>query len=263
MNNNNNNRIYAGIFGGLCESVIMQPIDTIKVLRQSNQYNGLFNHINKNGVRSLYKGLSPFMFQMGVKYAYRFTVFEKFKGDGNNKLRNFCAGGFAGISESTFITPFELIKTNLQTTKQKNPLIAVKNIYNQGGIKNLYRGFGTTCIRQSMNQALNFTVYQEIRKKIIKENERPNIFKVMTAGFFSGSLGPILNNPFDVIKTRYMNPKYNKEYDSIVDAGRKIIKYEGISTLYKGLGLRIIRVAGGQGIVFYTVESLMYHFNNH
>ena len=48
---NDNNRIYAGIIGGLCESVIMQPIDTIKVLRQSNQYNGLFNHINKNGVR--------------------------------------------------------------------------------------------------------------------------------------------------------------------------------------------------------------------
>ena len=63
-----------------------------------------------------------------------------------------------------------------------------------------------------MNQALNFTVYQEIRKKIIKENERPDIFKVMAAGFFSGSLGPLLNNPFDVIKTRYMNPKYNKDW---------------------------------------------------
>ena len=260
MNNNKKIKILSGISAGIAEAIIMQPLDTIKVLKQSNQYTGIYSTIRINGVRSLYKGLTPFVTQMGLKYTMRFGAFEMLRGETNTKFGNFCAGATAGFIESLIITPFELVKTNLQTTNTKNPINSTINIYRHNGIRGLYRGFSTTVLRQSINQASNFTIYNEIRKKIIKEDEKPNLLKVMGAGFISGSIGPILNNPFDVIKTRYMNPKYNDKYKSIISTVHNIIKKEGIRKLYSGLGLRLVRVAGGQSIVFGTVETIMYNY---
>jgi len=243
---------------GICEAFVMQPIDTIKVRQQSNQYPGLKKFVQKKGVQYLYKGLTPFTAQMCVKYGIRFSSFELLRGNNNNFYSNLVAGIGAGFFESLFITPFEIIKTNLQTRDSlTDPLAASKRI-TADGISGLYRGFWSTCLRQSINQGSNFTAYMMMRDYIIKKDEKPNIFKVMFSALISGSIGPILNNPFDVIKTRYMNPKYNEAYSSIPDAIKKIIKKEGITTLWKGIHLRVFRVATGQAITFSVIEQLSY-----
>ena len=258
---NKQKKISFGIFAGICEAFVMQPIDTIKVLKQSNQYLGFNNTISKLGPSYLYRGITPFVSQMGVKYALRYTTFELFRGKSNNYYRNFLAGFCAGITESLFITPFEIVKTHQQTIKSKNSVFkTISNLKKEQGLKGLYRGFTTTALRQSINQASNFMVYHEIRKIIIKNDENPPIYKFLLSGFISGSVGPLLNNPFDVIKTRYMNPKFNNSYNSIFHATISIIKNEGIATLYTGLPLRLVRVAGGQGIVFTIIELLNKYF---
>ena len=252
---NENRKILFGPIAGIAESICMQPLDTMKVLKQSNQYLGFRYHINQPKI--LYKGLTPFTSQMFVKYFLRFTTFELFKSKNDNMIQNFVAGIGAGFVETLFITPFELVKTNLQTTQNKSPIQVIKNIYNNNGIKGLYRGFSSTCIRQSTNQAFNFSVYYKLRNFFIKEDEKPNIFKIITATLISSSIGPILTSPIDIIKTRFMNPKYN--YINISYAVKDIIKNEGISAFYKGIGFRLIRVSGGQVITFSVVENLLYY----
>ena len=73
----------------------------------------------------------------------------------------------------------------------------------------------------------------------------------------SSSIGPIISNPFDVVKTRYQNPKYN--YISIKEAFSDIIYNEGIKKLWNGIYLRLFRVCGGQVITFYVIENLNYY----
>ena len=258
---NKKKKISFGIIAGICEAFVMQPLDTIKVLKQSNQFNGLKETINKNGFRYLYRGIQPFVSQMGVKYTLRYSTFELLRGDGKNKYRNFIAGFGAGIVESLAITPLEVIKTHQQTIKSKhNVYQTIKNIYGDYGLSGFYRGLSSTAIRQSVNQASNFMVYHEIRKIIVKDGEEQPIYKFLLGGMISGSVGPILNNPFDVIKTRYMNPKYHGNYNNLLDAGKQIIKEEGVGKLYTGLPLRLIRVAGGQGLVFSDIEILSKFF---
>jgi hypothetical protein len=266
MNNDNVNynkkvKLMSSMIAGATEAICMQPLDTIKVLKQSNQYNGLFNTINNQGISRFYKGLSPFIFQRSFTFLLRFGAFDKLKDPNNHYLGNLRAGIIAGAIESTFTTPFELVKTNLQTSQNKNPISTMKNIFQTNGFKGMYRGYLSTCARQCINQGSNFTIYHEIRKKIIKENETPNIFKIAMAGMISGSVGPLLNNPFDVVKTRFMNPTYNKKYTNIPNTLITILKEEGIGSLYKGMGLRMIRVGGGQAITFTVIENLMYYFN--
>ena len=256
--NDKTKRVMFAPVAGIVEACIMQPFDTIKVLKQSNQYNSLNNTIKNKGIRYLYKGLTPFMGQMFVKYGLRFSAFEYLRGNNNTFKSNLCAGIGAGVVESIFITPFELIKTNLQTRDSlTDPLQATKRIFNNNGNMGFFRGFTTTALRQSINQGSNFTTYMFLRYKIIKKDEKPSIIKVIGSALISGSIGPLLNNPFDVIKTRYMNPAYN--YKSIYSAFNEILKNEGIGTLWKGIHLRIFRVAGGQAITFCTIEQLMYY----
>jgi len=229
---------------------LVYPLDTIKVRWQSNNYMSFFKTVQKFGLLNYYKGLSPALLQNVGKYSIRFTVFEKLKGD--NFFRNVGAGAAAGTIESIIITPFEVLKTNLQVTKSKNPFV----LFKESGFRSLYRGFGPTCFRQSINQASLFSTYTIIRNKIIKENESPPTIKIMAAAAVSGIIGPILNNPFDVIKTRFMNPKYN--YESMFKAGKEIIKEEGISKLYSAMPVRLTRVACAQAIVFSVIENILF-----
>jgi hypothetical protein len=194
---------------------------------------------------------------MSFKYFLRFSSFELLKGKGDNFYRNFGAGIVSGFTESMFITPFELIKTNLQTTKNNSPLVVAKDIYKTKGIKGMYRGFTTTFFRQGINQSFNFSVYNKIKEKLMNRDEKPDIFKIAFSSLISSSIGPILNNPFDVVKTRYMNPKYN--YNSISSAFSDIVNKNGYRYLFKGLGIRLFRVSGGQVIIFITIENLLYY----
>lgn len=250
-----NRKIFFAPLAGIVESICMQPFDTIKVLKQSNQYNGLKQF--KNNPFELYKGLTPFTGQMFVKYFLRFTTFEMLKSKNNDFFHNFSAGIMAGTIESLFITPFELIKTNLQTTKEKKPILCIKNIVQQKGFLGLYRGYMTTCMRQSINQGFNFSVYYKLKEIIMGENEKLNLYKIVLCSLISSSLGPIITNPIDVLKTRYMNPKY--EYSNIFKAIKDIKKNEGMGAFFKGLNLRLFRVCGGQVITFLVIENLMYH----
>ena len=257
INYYDNRKILFGPIAGIVESVCVQPLDTMKVLKQSNQYTNFPSLLKQP--KMLYKGLTPFTSQMFVKYFLRFTAFELFKSKNDNITQNFMAGIGAGFTESLFITPFELTKTNLQTTDNKKPSLVIKKLYNEKGIFGLYKGFSTTAIRQCTNQAFNFSIYYKLRSLFIKEDEKPNILKIIASSLFSSSIGPILTSPIDTLKTRFMNPKYN--YKSIYEAIKDILKNEGISTFYKGIGFRLLRVCGGQAITFCVVENLLYYTN--
>jgi solute carrier family 25 citrate transporter 1 len=243
-----NRKILFGPLASLAESICVYPLDSLKVLKQSNQ--------KLPHVRYLYNGFTPFLSQMFVKYSLRFTTFELLKSKNNNFGHNFCAGVVAGIAESTFITPFELIKTNLQTSIQKSsPSAIIKDIYNSKGVKGLYRGFSSTCIRQCANQSFNFSVYYKLREYFVKGEEKPKLPTIIMSILFSSSIGPILTSPFDIIKTRFMNPKFH--YKTVYEAYLDILKNEGSKAFYKGIGYRLARVSGGQVITFCVIEQLM------
>jgi hypothetical protein len=68
----------AGSFGGVMEACFLQPIDTIKTrlqLDQTGKYKGIANCgqtvMKEEGVRALWKGLTPFATHLTFKYALR------------------------------------------------------------------------------------------------------------------------------------------------------------------------------------------------
>ena len=240
-------RIICAPIAGLVEGALMHPLDTLKVRIQTKNMSGL--------TRNLYRGIFPYYGSMNLKLTIRWTVFEYLRGD--THVSNFLAGLGSGFIESAIVSPIELLKTQQQVTNKKNLL---QNIIKTQGIQGLYRGFTPLFLRQAINQSTRFGTYMYLRDYAIEENKPPSLIKIMPIAIFSSCIGPIINNPFDVVKSRLMDPQYDTTYDSIKDAFVKMKKEEGIKSFYKGLGIRLVRVGLGSAIIFASMEKLMYFF---
>ncbi|KAF0759681.1 hypothetical protein AaE_003663, partial [Aphanomyces astaci] len=100
--------------GGVVEACVLQPLDVTKTrlqLDRTGMYKGMFNCgktiYQTEGGGALYKGLSPFVVHLTLKYALRFGSFAWFKellgakqGAKASNQVNFTAGLLTGFLES-------------------------------------------------------------------------------------------------------------------------------------------------------------------
>jgi solute carrier family 25 citrate transporter 1 len=252
--------LFFGAIAGFTEASICHPLDTIKTRMQNRQgieKIGIFKTFQKiyykEGYRGFYHGLTAVYSGVIPKNAVRFYSFEKAKEWTGN---NFISGLFAGAIEAILVVnPTDVCKIRIQS--QYNSIrdstnVKYKSIYqtfytiaSQEGILPFYRGLIPTILRQSINQATNFFTFHTI-----KNNFDISPFII---GAFSGSLGPILNNPIDVIKTRMQSSVIKV---SILQITRTIYAKDGFRGFYKGLGARLLRIIPGQSITFGVYEFL-------
>ena len=113
----------SGSLGGIVEASCLQPIDVIKTrlqLDRSGNYKGIVHcgaTISRTeGVRALWKGLTPFATHLTLKYALRMgsnAVFQSvFKDPKTGKISShgrLLSGFGAGVLEAlVIVTPFEV-----------------------------------------------------------------------------------------------------------------------------------------------------------
>mmetsp|Transcript_13909 Transcript_13909/g.35196 ORF Transcript_13909/g.35196 Transcript_13909/m.35196 type:complete len:299 (+) Transcript_13909:1-897(+) len=279
--------------GGVAEACLLQPLDVAKTrlqLDNAGKYKGMFGCLKtvakEEGVSALYKGLTPFVTHLTFKYALRFGLFEKIKialgadAKGNaTKSVNFTAGLAVGCIEATLIvTPFEVIKTRLQKQvntagvepKYKGPIDVVVKVIREEGVRRMWSGNMPTVIRQGSNQAFNFMTMAILNKALWDKEQGDG--KVLAAwqtllnGLLAGAVGPCMNCPVDVIKTRMMAQDYTDpskiKYKNWHQAARLIAAEEGVAALWKGLIPRLTRLAPGQAITWTVVMRVSTYFEN-
>jgi len=252
--------------------------------------------IRKEGFRSLYKGLSAVYVGIIPKMAIRFVSFEHYKDvirrhtPLGEKSTNFTAGLSSGLTEAVLIvTPAEVCKIRMQSQRHSllDPLEANARKYGnvvqtamiivrEEGYSALYKGVVPTMLRQGCNQAVNFTAYSSMKtywlerqwEHNLQHGENPEPSQQlpgtisMLIGGLSGAMGPIVNNPLDVVKTRLQKQNTAKifngtpKYTGLVQACLKIAKEEGASALWKGITPRLMRIVPGQAITFATYEAV-------
>ena len=148
----------SGAVSGLIASLVVTPYERIKILRQNLQVVS-FKDLN---FRFLYKGFTPTFFREMPGFAIYFTTYEYLKKktftDYNKKIdysSSFIYGGISGVTSWIFIYPQDKIKTMLQSqlqygkdkTNNSNIKSIIHTIYNSGGIKQFYTGFGWAAAR--------------------------------------------------------------------------------------------------------------------
>lgn len=165
----------------------------------------------EEGLRALWKGLTPFATHLFCKYAVRFgsnAVFEDLFRSSDGRLSHvgrLGAGLGAGVVEAlAIVTPFEVVKIALQKQKgmdksmlkYRGPIHAAGLIVREEGLFGLWKGATPTVLRNGTNQtSLFFTkplwdqylwdVHDGDGKKLAS-------WQSLTSGLFAGFLGPIL-----------------------------------------------------------------------
>lgn len=298
------------------EALVCHPLDTIKVRMQLRGKNsttpanlgflGIGNRIvQREGVLALYKGLGAVISGIVPKMAIRFVSFEFYKGlleDSEGKVtfgKIFLAGLGAGVTEAVLVvTPMDVLKIRLQAQrhsladpldvpKYRNAGHAAYRIVMEEGISALYKGVTLTALRQSTNQAVNFTVYRKMKDALLNYQNLDVLpsWQHLIAGGLSGAMGPMANAPIDTIKTRIQRGAAaaqsgisggsaaavaaQKSLESGESGWKRfsrvattIYKEEGWRAFYKGLTPRLLRVAPGQAITFMVYERIQRWINS-
>jgi solute carrier family 25 (mitochondrial citrate transporter), member 1 len=113
--------------------------------------------------------------------------------------------------------------------------------------------------RSATNQAVNFTVYQEMKKYAIKAQQVDELpsYQHLILGGVSGAMGPMSNAPIDTIKTRIQKSNASGSgWQRFQTVTSEIIQKEGYTAFYKGLTPRLMRVAPGQAVTFMVYEKV-------
>ncbi|KAL1919112.1 uncharacterized protein VTP21DRAFT_2493 [Calcarisporiella thermophila] len=276
----------AGAIAGVSEILVMYPLDVVKTRFQlqvgtggKDGYSSItdcFQKIIKSeGPGALYRGILPPIMVEAPKRATKFAANEQytilykrlFGVEKMNQSLSILTGISAGCTEAVIIVPFELVKIRLQDRESKGKyngtFDCIKKVMKSEGPLALYNGLEATLWRHAAWNGGYFGVIFGVRAALPKaESHEGKLFTNFVAGTIGGTVGTMINTPFDVVKTRIQNysgqgvRKYNWTLPSVVTVYRE----EGFRALYKGFVPKVLRLGPGGGIllvVFDYVTNLM------
>jgi solute carrier family 25 citrate transporter 1 len=263
----------AGGVAGIVEATTCHPLDTLKVNMQLSASKQRLNPlqaaslvIRRDGPLGFYRGLGAVVLGISPKMAIRFSTFESCKAwlhpyVRSDRGRNFLAGLWAGTVETLLVVnPTEVVKIRMQSNFQgrRNVLRVLRDILRDEGVATLYRGATLTATRQAINQAVNFTLYHDIKARLVALSGSTDgelaSWKHFLIGAFSGAMGPLCNAPVDTLKTRIQANKGPKL--QILQLAQQILRNEGPLAFWKGITPRIMRIAPGQAVTFAIYERV-------
>lgn len=286
--------LIAGVSGGVLSTVILHPLDLIKIRLQVSDgqksrptYSGLAHVcrsiIQKNGYRGLYQGVTPNAWGAGLSWGFYFFFYNALKAymqDGSTEPlgpgSHMLAASEAGVMTLMITNPIWVTKTRLclqyedvnkglpsnsKTPRYKGMVDALFKIYRYEGVRGLYKGLIPGLFGVS-HGALQFMAYEELKKGYNSYMGLPNggqlgAFTYITFAAISKTFAVVTTYPYQVVRSRLQDQ--HRHYDSTWDAVRKTYRGESWRGFYKGLFPNILRVTPACCITFLVYEKLT-HF---
>jgi len=131
-----------------------------------------------------------------------------------------------------------------------------RHIIRTEGLSGVYRGAIPTTLKQGSNQGLRFMAFSKYRQFMSPDGKPLDAPRAMLGGMLAGCFSTMLNNPFDAVKTRMQGAQAKELYSGFFDCVSKIVRQEGVLTLWSGVVPRLARVVPGQGIIFASSETI-------
>ncbi|XP_017126772.1 mitochondrial 2-oxoglutarate/malate carrier protein [Drosophila elegans] len=155
-------------------------------------------------------------------------------------------GGTSGMLATCIVQPMDLLKTRMQmsgtlgTREYKSSYDVLSKVLKNEGILSLYNGLSAGLMRQATYTTARMGVYQMELDWYRKNYEcDPSLVGSMTMGVVAGGFGAMFGNPAEVAMVRMMSdnrllPEDRRNYKHVGDAFVRIVKDEGVATLWRG-----------------------------
>ena len=151
---------------------------------------------------------------------------------------DFLIGGIAGAVSRTLTAPLELLKIQGQNTYMPNT--SLQATIEKEGIKGLWKGNFTNCLRIFPQMAINYSVYSAVNDNVINYLPTPmEKYRHFISGALAGVISMSVIYPLENARSRLSLQTHNSHYKGLVDVFRKT----PLVSLYNGLRMSIIGFA--------------------
>lgn len=136
----------------------------------------------------------------------------------------------------------DLVKTRMQLAvgEYKSSFDCLSRVFKAEGLLAFYSGLSAALMRQATYTTTRMGFYQmEVEKYREAFAAPPPIWASMGMGILAGAAGAVVGNPAEVALIRMMAdnrlpPAERRNYKNVADAFLRIVKEEGVVTLWRG-----------------------------
>ncbi|XP_024393427.1 probable envelope ADP,ATP carrier protein, chloroplastic isoform X2 [Physcomitrium patens] len=264
---------FAGAVAGAAAKTVTAPLDRVKLLMQvhgvrmaqegSRQGIGLLQAVaqigNEEGIAGFWKGNVPQVVRV-IPYSavqlFAYEVYKKlFKGD-NEELPvvgRLAAGACAGMTSTLVTYPLDVLRLRLAvdpTTRSMGQVVGT--MLREEGLKSFYKGLGPSLLGIAPYIALNFCVFDLVKKSLPEDFKKKPEATFMTA-LVSASFATAMCYPLDTAR-RQMQMK-GSPFNSFMDAIPGIINRDGFFGLYRGFVPNVLKNLPNSSIRLTTFDA--------
>lgn len=162
----------------------------------------------------------------------------------------FWIGGAAASFAATCTHPLDVAKVRMQTSHSKGMMHTIaESVKADGYRKGIYAGLSASIARQLTYSVTRFGVYDVLKTRLsanLQPGEALPAWKMAVAASIAGGLGGVAGNPADVILVRMTSdggkPAAERLlYKNCFDGFFRVVKEEGVASLFRGLGPNVAR----------------------
>ncbi|KAK9979065.1 hypothetical protein ABG768_012511 [Culter alburnus] len=301
--------LFAGGCGGTVGAILTCPLEVVKTRLQSSSVTLYISEVQlstvngasvarvappgplhclklileKEGPRSLFRGLGPNLVGVAPSRAIYFAAYSTAKEKLNNVFDpdstqvHMLSAGLAGFTAITATNPIWLIKTRLQLDarnrgeRRMSAFECVRRVYRSDGLRGFYRGMSASYAGIS-ETVIHFVIYESIKRKLIESKANANMddedesvkdasdfVGMMLAAATSKTCATSIAYPHEVIRTRLREE--GSKYRSFFQTLNMVVREEGYRALYRGLTTHLVRQIPNTAIMMCTYELVVYLLN--
>lgn len=279
----------AGAGGGALSMALTYPLVTISTKLQAEEksekeekrspWRVIQDIWQKEGVYGYYSGLESAVYGMAVANFIYYYFYES-TGRSIQRLRrktqlnaaeSIVTGAIAGSATAIASNPIWVANTRMTVTKSdKSTFAMILQIIRDDGILALFKGLRPALVLVS-NPIIQYTVFEQLKNLILGLQGSQSAVLAPGWAFLLGAFGKLIATgvtyPYITLKTRmHMEGDKNVQTTTTPDTAEKskkhlsafeILKKEGVSGLYRGIGYKLVQSILTAAFLFYFKEGLV------
>ncbi|KAM5356450.1 hypothetical protein ACJ41O_003096 [Fusarium nematophilum] len=180
-------------------------------------------------------------------------------------VKDIAAGAMGGVAQVLIGQPFDIVKVRLQANGG-NALNVASHIWHAEGPLSFYKGTLPPLLGVGACVSIQFGAFhyfrhllEDFNKSRGRSDPSLSLSQFYMAGGSAGLTNSVISSPIEHMRIRLQTQPHgpNRLYSGTLDCVRKIWQQAGISGIYRGQAVTLLREFHGYGVWFAAYEGLV------